>query len=1243
MTISAMSNGEELNLLKGKIAFDNTQEEELVINRLMQEAEFSADEITEIQLLATKLAEGVREARTTAGGIDLLTQEFSLDSKEGIALMCLAEAMLRIPDTGTRNKLIRDKIVDGDWKSHLGKSPSLFVNATAWGLLVTGKLLKKNDHAKLSEALTSVIRKGGEAAVRAGVAYAMKLLGNQFVTGQSIEEAIKVASKREERGYKYSYDMLGEAALTVEDADRYFKDYYHAIEEIGKAGGGQGPIDGPGVSVKISGLHPRYEVMQHERVIQEMYPKLLQLAQLAKQCNIGFHLDQEEVARFDLTLEMLERLAKEPSLAGWDGLGISLQAYHKRGRAVVDFIIALARESRRKILVRLVKGAYWDSEIKRCQSEGTTNYPVFTRKVHSDVSYIACARALLQAQDAVFPQFATHNAFSIAAVYCLGSGKQFEFQCLHGMGESVYDQVVGKDKLGKACRIYAPVGPHETLLAYLVRRLLENGANSSFVNQIVDPAVSIAEIVADPVEKAKRTKGYPHPKIVMPPNILPGRKNANPLDFSTQAFADALKKLTSETRRLSDGGNHAASTTLAFRAPNDFNQLAYQVDMVPVEAVGIRLNSFIADAGFEKMALATKAELIAKLADVLESNAVFLGTILVHDFGRTLSDAAIEVREVINILRLHATQASTDVQLAAEQSKDAVTIIWSELFEAGALFADLMRAFLSNTKVLLLSVPRLMPLVNHLTAELFSLSPAARTTVAVACVNEEDITKVIQTLRTDVIVANALSKVALSRLSAQLAQSNGPKLVQTFVPGTNAMIVDSTALPEQVISDVMVSAFDFAGQHPNALKLLCIQSDTADSIISMLSSMLNERTINHSGKVSTDIGPVAQADLAEEYDRYIEHLKKLRFKVYQAKRFDKSSLNGNFCNPGIVDLGTMTDLKNADLTLRAPIVHVVRWEADQLDQLLAVLDTSLHANSICVHTRINETVGQILSRSTAGSIFVNRNISRRVSGMQLSGGAGRYCTGPSYNGPLAISTFGRFKRSEWATDACFQRPALINNDKYYEMPFVDENAKLTARLTKLLDNAESRKSRLNDLYQFSLKYIGFNNEFRQYLSQLIAKLYHLVDSSMPIVLPSLTGEENTLEFMPRGNVLVLGSNEANQMGLILCAFAFGNKVFIKKGSLSESVAGVLKSSDLVLIDNVNEASVNYSKIDAALYMASDKVDSGLVSSLRNEGCPVFECSNDYFNVHPYVKERVVSINASASGGNTQLMILSETL
>ncbi len=494
----------------------------------------------QVQALATKLATAVRAERSQAGGVDALMLEFSLDSREGVALMCVAEALLRIPDSATRDRLIRDKIGGGDWRAHVGASPSLFVNAAAWGLLVTGKLVDTRNESALEQAFASLLRKGGEPLIRKGVDLAMRLLGRQFVTGRTIDEALANAREREARGYTYSFDMLGEAALTGADAQRYFDAYEAGIHAIGRAAAGRGVFAGPGISLKLSALHPRYSRAQRGRVLSELGPRLAALARLGKRYDIGVAIDAEETDRLDLSLDMLTLLASDPALAGWDGLGFVVQTYQKRARATIDWVVALARQHRRRMMLRLVKGAYWDAEIKRAQVDGMPGYPVFTRKVHTDVAYLACAKAMLAAPDALYPQFASHNAFTIAAIHTLAGAAQYEFQCLHGMGESIYDQVIGPGKLGAACRIYAPVGSHETLLAYLVRRLLENGANSSFVNRIVDPAVSIASLVEDPIVAAQRTGGLPHANLPMPSALLPGRRNSGGVDLADDVVLDAL-------------------------------------------------------------------------------------------------------------------------------------------------------------------------------------------------------------------------------------------------------------------------------------------------------------------------------------------------------------------------------------------------------------------------------------------------------------------------------------------------------------------------------------------------------------------------------------------------------------------------------------------------------------------------------------------------------------------------------
>ncbi len=512
----------EQSLLRKAVTAAYRRAEEECMAPLIEAATVTADQAKAIRDTARKLIEALR-AKTKGTGVEGLVQEYSLSSHEGVALMCLAEALLRIPDTATRDALIRDKIARGDWKSHIGGGRSLFVNAATWGLVITGKLTSTVNDSGLSAALTKLIARAGEPVIRRGVDMAMRMMGEQFVTGETIGEAIKRSKPLEEQGFQYSYDMLGEAATTAKDAERYYKDYENAIHTIGKASAGRGIYGGPGISIKLSALHPRYARAQAERVMAELLPRVKSLMLLSKTYDIGLNIDAEEADRLELSLDLLEELALDKDLAGWNGLGFVVQAYGRRCPFVLDYIIDLARRSGRRIMVRLVKGAYWDAEIKRAQVDGLEDFPVFTRKVHTDVSYIACARKLLDARDLVFPQFATHNAQSMATIYHLAGPDfklgDYEFQCLHGMGEPLYSEVVGKKKLDRPCRFYAPVGTHETLLAYLVRRLLENGANSSFVNRIADPAVPVDSLLEDPVEvvKAYAVPGAQHDRIAAPP------------------------------------------------------------------------------------------------------------------------------------------------------------------------------------------------------------------------------------------------------------------------------------------------------------------------------------------------------------------------------------------------------------------------------------------------------------------------------------------------------------------------------------------------------------------------------------------------------------------------------------------------------------------------------------------------------------------------------------------------------
>ena len=526
------------------------------VQDMLQRAQMTDEERNAASELARRLVTQVRSSRTKASGVDALMHEFSLSSEEGVALMCLAEALLRIPDNATRDRLIADKISEGNWKSHLNNSPSLFVNAAAWGLLITGKLTATNDK-QMSSALSRLISKGGAPLIRQGVNYAMRLLGKQFVTGQTIEEALQNGKEREKMGYRFSFDMLGEAAYTEEDANRYYNDYVQAIHAIGKDAAGQGVYEGNGISVKLSAIHPRYSRAQHERVMSELLPRLKELFLLGKKYDIGINIDAEEANRLELSLDLMEALVSDPDLAGYKGIGFVVQAYQKRCPFVIDYLIDLARRNNQKLMIRLVKGAYWDSEVKWAQVDGMEGYPTYTRKVHTDISYLACARKLLDAQDAVFPQFATHNAYTLGAIYQMGKGKDFEHQCLHGMGETLYDQVVGPQNLGRRVRVYAPVGTHETLLAYLVRRLLENGANSSFVNQIVDENISIDRLIKSPFDTIAEQGIHLHPALPLPRDLYgKGRLNSQGVDFSNE---NVLQNLQEKLNQASSEDFHAAS------------------------------------------------------------------------------------------------------------------------------------------------------------------------------------------------------------------------------------------------------------------------------------------------------------------------------------------------------------------------------------------------------------------------------------------------------------------------------------------------------------------------------------------------------------------------------------------------------------------------------------------------------------------------------------------------------------
>jgi RHH-type transcriptional regulator, proline utilization regulon repressor / proline dehydrogenase / delta 1-pyrroline-5-carboxylate dehydrogenase len=986
--------------LRERIATDYRGDEATAVHALAAEARLSATQLTTTQRLATTLAEGVRASRTTAGGVDALMLEFSLESREGIALMCLAEALLRIPDAATRDRLIRDKIAQGDWRSHVGRSPSLFVNAAAWGLLVTGKLVDSRSDSAMEQALSSLLRKGGEPLIRKGVDLAMRLLGKQFVTGRTIGEALDNARPRVARGYCYSFDMLGEAAMTMDDARHYFTAYESAIHAIGKAGRGTGIYKGPGISIKLSALHPRFSRAQRARALDELVPTVARLALLARGYDIGFNIDAEEADRLDLSLDILELLAGDSALAGWNGLGFVVQCYQKRARAVVDWLVDLGRRRQRRFMVRLVKGAYWDAEIKRAQVDGLAGYPVFTRKVHTDVAYLACAKAMLAAPDAIYPQFASHNAFTIAAVHTLAAGGDFEFQCLHGMGESLFDQVVGKENWGDACRIYAPVGSHETLLAYLVRRLLENGSNSSFVNRIVDPNVAIADLVIDPVARALETGGTTHPRIPQPIALFPDRRNSRGIDLSDETALRALDTDLGQVPArfeamplLGDSVSALRAAPVAITNPCDRRDVVGTVVAATAEdvahAVGLAVT---AGTAWSAVSTAERAACLERAADLIEGERATLIALATREAGKTLANAVGEVREAADFCRYYALQARRTLGAAEALGPIACIAPWNFPL---AIFVGQVSAALAAGNPVLAKPAEQTPLIAAVAVQLFHRAGVPRAVLQLLTGDGETVGAA---LVADARIAGVLftgSTAVAQLINRTLAQRADDALLVAETGGQNAMIVDSSALSEQVVADALSSAFDSAGQRCSALRVLCLQDDIADRVMEMLKGAMHELRIGNSALLATDIGPVIDGDAKAMLEAHVARMRAAGADVFQMP-LPAECAHGTYFPPTLIGL---PDLSALTAEVFGPVLHIVRFRQGQLPQLLDAINATGYGLTHGVQTRIDETVEAVCARVRAGNIYVNRNIVGAVVGVQPFGGDRMSGTGPKAGGP----------------------------------------------------------------------------------------------------------------------------------------------------------------------------------------------------------------------------------------------------
>jgi RHH-type proline utilization regulon transcriptional repressor/proline dehydrogenase/delta 1-pyrroline-5-carboxylate dehydrogenase len=1153
-------------------------------------------------MLAHRLVSSVRDKRTRSSGVDALMHEFSLSSEEGVALMCLAEALLRIPDSETADRLIADKISRGDWKKHLGESPSLFVNAATWGLLITGKLVSTNSEKNLGSALTRLIAKGGEPLIRKGVDMAMRMLGNQFVTGQTIEEALKNSRENETRGYRYSYDMLGEAALTESDAKNYYASYETAIHAIGKASNGRGIKDGPGISIKLSALHPRYSRAQYARVMGELLPRVRSLVLLAKQYNIGINIDAEEADRLEISLDMLESLAFDPELAGFEGIGLVVQAYQKRCPFVIDFVVDLAKRSGRKFMVRLVKGAYWDAEIKRAQVEGMPGYPVYTRKVYTDVSYLTCARKLLAASDIIYPQFATHNAHSLSVIYTWAKAdgvSNYEFQCLHGMGETLYDQVVGPNKLGKACRIYAPVGSHETLLAYLVRRLLENGANSSFVNQIVDEKVAIDTLLADPFEQARAAGGKPHPAIALPLQLFGAeRKNSSGLDLVNEhmltATAEGLAKQRQHSAMPLIAGPVQANDTAKVVNPAVSSDVVGQVQEATRADVETALAAAAAFAGeWESTPVDTRAAILERTADLFEQNGTELMALAVREAGKSLPNAIAELREAVDFLRYYAVEIRA---AKAEGALGPVSCISPWNFPL-AIFTGQVAAALAAGNVVLAKPAEQTPLIAHRAVELFleagcpraalQLLPGRGEVVGAALTSDSRVKGVIFTGSTEVAQL-------INRTLAKRAEQEGidiPLVAETG--GQNALIVDSSALPEQVVQDVLSSAFDSAGQRCSALRVLFLQEDIADKTITMLKGAMQELRVGSPDRLATDIGPVIDAEAQGNLLAHIERMRATARSHFALALPDSVNQAGTFVPPTVLEIGSMAELKHE---VFGPVLHIVRYRRADLAKVVDTINATGYGLTLGVHSRIDETIDFIVARAHVGNIYVNRNIVGAVVGVQPFGGEGKSGTGPKAGGPLYLKRLQR-----------------------HAAPLMEHSRTFDAGLDALLG--------------------WLRNNGQQDVATLAQGYGRSALNGIEIALPGPTGERNTLAFTPRGTVLCAPKTAAGLLNQLAASLANGNRALVLASPdlIPANLPALVKER----VRFIGEDEIDASEFQIAL------LEAGLTGSLRSKLAArpgaivgiVDTGATEPVALWRLVAERAVCVNTTAAGGNASLMTL----
>ena len=1009
-------------------------DEDRLVENLIAQTRFTGEQARRIEVLATRLVQAARGGRKTSGGVDSFLHEYGLSSEEGVLLLCLAEALLRIPDSETADRLIAETVGSGDWARHLDRSDSLLVNASTWGLMLTGRLLdwSEGNETGVASMLQRLIARSGEPLIRSALRQAMRILGGQFVLGETIGEALNNAGDEAAFGYRFSFDMLGEAARTSPDADRYADRYGRAAEAIAAWAGAPAArsddvlVARPGLSVKLSALHPRYRASQVERLRSQLLPRLARLAYLMRDAWLPLTIDAEEADKLDLSLELLEPLFADPSLAHWNGLGLAVQAYSKRALPLIDWLGAVASATGRRIPVRLVKGAYWDSEIKWAQEAGLVSYPVFTRKVNTDVAYLGSARALLARPDLFYPQFATHNAHTIAAIMTLAGSTPYEFQRLYGMGEALHREVVDPKSLGKPCRIYAPVGEHRDLLSYLVRRLLENGANTSFVNRLADDEAPIAAIIADPVEKAAVLSPKANPQIPVPPDLyLPERTNSPGLPLWEQSMREPLleamqRALTSPAEanpivagQESDSDGEVTRIT----SPHDRRVVVGVCRSAAPEAIDKALQAARAACNdWDRRGGEARAGFLDRAADLFEADRAGLMALLVREGGKTLQDAQGDLREAVDHLRYSAAQSRLKFSgprllKGVTGEENALSLHGRGVFAAIspwnfplAIFTGQIAGALAAGNAVVAKPAEQTPLVAARAVRLMHragvppdvlhLLPGQGEVVGAALARDSRVDGFAFTGSTE-------TGLIINRL---LAAREGPiaKLIAE-TGGLNAMIVDSSALPEQVADDALASAFNSAGQRCSALRVLFLQDDVADRVLDMLVGAARELKVGDPFDYATDVGPVIDAAARAALESHKTRMRKEGRELLDLA-LDQEHANGTYVSPAIYEIPAIAMLTRE---VFGPILHVVRFSSDRLGEVCDAINATGYGLTLGLHSRIKGTAAFVADRVRVGNMYVNRNQIGAVVGAQPFGGAGLSGTGPKTGGPHYLDAFAR--------------------------------------------------------------------------------------------------------------------------------------------------------------------------------------------------------------------------------------------